>query len=216
MADKRFTSALMCNHCGNKAPMAIVSEYSRIRTHEHEGSPITWDEGPFWEILECPACRGILFRQGHWHEYLTDETGPEYEMLYPGETKLIRGLPPEIAKSFEAAQKVKPIDTNAFAVLLGRVLDMVCIDKKAEGDSLFERLKDIADKGIMPQQLADMAHQLRQLRNIGAHADLGELTNAEVPILESLSKAILEYVYSAPALVHLVKSKIDALKVKKP
>ena len=38
---------------------------------------------------------------------------------------------------------------------------------------------------------------------------------SEVPILENLSKAILEYVYSAPALVQLVQYKIDALK-KKP
>ncbi|MCL1089634.1 DUF4145 domain-containing protein [Shewanella profunda] len=216
MSDTKFSSALTCNHCGNKAPMAIVSKYSRIRTHEHEGSPMVWDEGPFWEMLECPACKGISFISGYWHEYIHDETGPDYELLYPAKAKLIRGLPPGIAKSFEAAQKVKPIDTNAFAVLLGRVLDMVCIDKKANGDSLFNRLKDIADKGIMPQQLADMAHQLRQLRNIGAHADLGELTDAEIPILESLSNAILEYVYSAPALVQLVQSKIDALKEKKP
>jgi len=216
VSDIKFSDALTCNHCGNKAPMTIVSNYSRIRTHEHEGTPLVWDEGPLWETLECPACKGISFRCGYWHEHMHDETGPDYELLYPAKSKLIRGLPPEIAKSFEAAQKVKPIDTNAFAVLLGRVLDMVCIDKKAKGDSLFNRLKDLADKGIMPQQLADMAHQLRQLRNIGAHADLGDLTDSEIPILESLSNAILEYVYSAPALVQLVQSKIDALKGKKP
>jgi hypothetical protein len=96
------------------------------------------------------------------------------------------------------------------------VFDLVCIDKAAEGDSLFARLKNIADKGIMPQQLADMAQQLRQLRNIAAHANLGELTKAEIPILESLSTAILEYVYSAPELVQSVQAKLDALKAKKP
>lgn len=96
------------------------------------------------------------------------------------------------------------------------MLDLVCIDKKAEGKTLHEKLKDIAGKGIMPDQLADMAHQLRQLRNIGAHANLGELTDEEIPILESLSRAVLEYVYSAPALIKNVESKIDALKSKKP
>lgn len=216
MSEKKYTTAMTCAHCGNKAPMLITAEYSRIRTHDHEGSPMSWEEGPFWEVLECPACDSVLFRKGYWHEYLSDETGPEYEILYPNGPEKIRGLPKQIAKSYEAAQKVKAIDSNAFAVLLGRVLDLVCIDKNATGETLYERLKDIANKGIMPQQLADMANALRHLRNIGAHADLGELTPAEVPILESLSKAILEYVYSAPALIQLVQSKIDALKSKKP
>lgn len=216
MAEKKHTVAFTCTHCGNKAPMQIVAEYSRIRNHDHEESGISWDEGLFWEILECPACNSILFRKGYWHDYLTDESGPEYEILYPHGSQTIRGLPQQISKSYEAAQKVRAIDSNAFAVLLGRVLDLVCIDKNAAGENLFERLEDIAQKGVMPQQLADMAHALRHLRNIGAHANLGELTPAEVPILEGLSKAILEYVYSAPALVQLVQSKIDALKAKKP
>ena len=213
MTEKISTALLTCTHCGNKAPMLIVAEYSKIKTHD-EHSFMSWEEGPFWEILECPSCDRILFRRGYWHEYLSDEAGPEYEMLYPNGPEHVRGLPKNISKAYVASQKVKSIDSNAFAVLLGRVLDLVCIDKKADGDSLFERLKDIANKGIIPQQLADMAHALRQLRNIGAHADLGELTPAEVPILENLSKAILEYVYSAPALVQLVQSKIDALKKK--
>lgn len=177
---------------------------------------MSWDEGPFWEILECQACNQVLFRKGYWHEYRSEETGPRYEILYPNEPEQIRSLPKPISKAYEAAQKVKAIDSNAFAVLLGRVLDLVCIDKNATGDSLFERLKDIANRDIMPQQLADMAQALRQLRNIGAHADLGELTKAEVPILEDLIKAILEYVYSAPALVQIVQLRIDELKTKKP
>lgn len=212
MSAKTTTEPFLCSHCGNKAPMLIVAKHSKIESYDDETSNITWDAGPFWEILECPSCERILFRKGYWHEYLSEETGPEYEILYPNVPEHIRGLPKKISKAYEASQKVKSIDSNAYAVLLGRVLDLVCIDKNAEGDSLYERLKDIAEKDIMPQQLADMAHGLRQLRNIGAHADLGELTPAEVPILENLSKAILEYVYSAPALIQIVQSKIDALK----
>ncbi|MDP2778957.1 DUF4145 domain-containing protein [Devosia sp.] len=216
MVEKKHTAAFTCTHCGNKAPMLIVAEYSHIKNHDDEESGMSWEAGPYWEVLECLSCNSVLFRKGYWHDLLTDECGPEYEILYPNGPQVIRGLPQQISKSYEAAQRVKTIDSNAFAVLLGRVLDLVCIDKNAVGDDLFQRLEDIAKKGIMPQQLADMAHALRHLRNIGAHANLGELTPAEVPILEGLSKAILEYVYSAPALVQLVQSKIDALKAKKP
>ena len=192
--------------------MLIIAKHSRVRSYSNVDVPVAWDEGPFWELLECPTCDGILLRKGYWHEVLSDESGPDYELLYPAVRELIRGLPEEIKKAYAKAMRVRTIDSNAFAVMLGRVLDLVCIDKKAEGESLFDRLKYISDKNVMPQQLADMAHALRHLRNFGAHADLGELTEAEVPILEGLSRAILEYVYSAPALVQLVQTKIDELK----
>ena len=97
-------------------------------------------------------------------------------------------------------------------MLLGRVLDLLCIDQSANGESLYEKLKDIADKNIIPDRLADMAHGIRQFRNIGAHANLGELTESELPILETLIRAVLEYVYAAPAMVTSVQSKIDELK----
>lgn len=197
-----------CTFCGNVAPMTVVAEYNRRQSFDAKKG----DRG-LWELVECSACNEVLLRKGHWDPDYMDEL--YHELLYPSPEGTVDGLPETIDRAYMAALKVRAIDSNAFAVLLGRVLDLVCIDKAAQGASLFERLKDIADKGIIPQQLADMAHAMRQLRNIGAHADLGELTPAEVPILESLTKAILEYVYAAPALVALVQQKIDSFKTKK-
>ena len=185
--------------------MTVVAEYNRRRSFDYD-----WG---LWELVECPACNEVILRKRHWDEDYPDEL--HYELLYPSPQGKVDGLPETIDRAYMAALKIRAIDSNAFAVLLGRVLDLVCIDRAAQGASLFERLKDIADKGIIPQQLADMAHAMRQLRNIGAHADLGELTQAEVPILESLIKAILEYVYAAPALVALVQKKIDLFKPKR-
>lgn len=214
MDQPKFTETIACGHCGNHAPMRVVAKHSEITTHTQEGAPFDWDAGPFWELSKCPACGGIVLRRGYWHEHLSNETGPDYEVLYPAESQEIEGLPKKIASAYTAALKVKPIDSNAFGVLLGRVLDLVCIEQNAEGDSLFDRLKNIAGKDVIPKQLAEMAHGVRKLRNIGAHADLGELTPAEVPTLENLIKAILEYVYAAPAMVSRVQEKLDALKAK--
>jgi hypothetical protein len=38
------------------------------------------------------------------------------------------------------------------------------------------------------------------LRNIGAHEPLEGLSSDEIPILDDLSRAILEYIYIAPSL----------------
>jgi Domain of unknown function (DUF4145) len=221
----KFTRPFSCASCGNTAPMRIVAEYRRSQVakaedltrrakEEEDNSQELYDEGPLWELVECPGCEDVLLRKGHWHEWVPDEYTSERELLYPPQSDQIEGLPDSIAKAYAAALRVKPIDSNAFAVLLGRVLDFICIDKNATGDSLSRRLQDIAEKGIIPRQLADMAHALRHLRNIGAHAELGELTLAEVPVLHALCRAILEYVYSAPALVDQVQKRINNLKLK--
>jgi hypothetical protein len=97
-------------------------------------------------------------------------------------------------------------------VLLGRVLELVCEDRGAKGKSLDARLKFLAKEGIIPKNLAEVAHGLRHLRNVGAHPALGELTPAEIPILDDLTRAILTYVYSAPILGRRAIERADWLK----
>lgn len=209
---QELTDPFICGHCANKAPMTIVGKYSQIKSYEEDRIQLDWDEGILWELCLCLSCDGLNLRRAFYHE-IADPV-PEYEIVFPSINKPIIGLPSEINRAYEAALRVRNIDSNAFAVLLGRVLDKICIGKNAIGDSLHKRLLSLAQSGVIPQQLADMAHQLRQLRNIGAHVDLGELTPTEVPVLEDLCRAILEYVYTVPALIRRVQSRIDSLKTK--
>jgi len=212
-----YTEPIICKHCTNKAPMEVIAKYDQIgeSTYLIGNDEHGFDEGPMWQLVKCPACNDLQLRKADYHEFLSSEFGIEYEILYPSTDKKISGLPEDVSKAYEAAQKVKSIDSNAFGVLLGRTLELICIDQKAKGKSLYEGLKDLASKGIIPDPLAEMAQGLRELRNIGAHPNLGELTSSEIPILESLIIAILEYVYSAPLKVTLVQQKLDALKKKK-
>ena len=73
-------------------------------------------------------------------------------------------------------------------------------------------LNDLAGRGEIPPGLADIADSLRQLRNVGAHPVLGELTESEVPVLEDLTRAVLEYVYSAPDLAARAQRSLAALR----
>jgi Domain of unknown function (DUF4145) len=101
-----------------------------------------------------------------------------------------------------------------YGVLLGRVLDAVCEDRQAIGDTLDQKLKSLADKRDIPEKLVKVAAGMRKLRNIGAHADLGELTEAELPVLDDLTRAILEYVYAAPLLATEAEERFTRLKRK--
>lgn len=208
---KEFTEALGCGHCGNKTPMEVVAKHSQVTSRDHMASQTTWDEGPVFQLARCPACSGVTLRRFFYHDAM-DQEDEEWEILFPRPSATPRGLPAPIHKALQAAEKVRPIDANAYAVLLRRVLDLVCHDRGATGGSLNQKLEDLAARDEIPQKLVAVAKGLRRLSNVGAHAELGELTSAEVPILEALSRAVLEYVYSAPFLATQAEERLAKLK----
>ena len=59
-------------------------------------------------------------------------------------------MPAGIQTEYEAALKVQGISPNAYGVLMGRVLELVCEDRKAKGKDLYERLTDLAGKNEIP------------------------------------------------------------------
>jgi len=213
-----FSDPMKCGHCSNYAPMKKGATYSTVQVHYDEGASLRYDEGNIYEILECPSCEKINLTFVYYNQMIEwDESYPpsEPELLYPVDYKLPTGLPGPIKKAYDAASKVRSIDANAYGVLIGRVLEMVCEDRKAKGKDLNAKIADLATKGEIPSNLVGVASGLRNLRNVGAHAVLGELTAQEIPILSSLVRAILEYVYSAPHLARIAQERFDKLKSKR-
>jgi hypothetical protein len=127
----------------------------------------------------------------------------------------LNGLPVSLEREYAAALRVRSISANAYGVLMGRVLEMVCEDRNAKGNNSFRKLEDLAKKGEIPPKLVKVADSLRVFRNVGAHAVLGKLTTQEVPILEELTRAILEYVYTAPFLAAQAEKALKRLKRRK-
>ena len=218
----RTLGFIQCGHCGNRAPMKIVAEYYLSTKHTYDdpddayydycNGNIYSEEGYHHKLLLCLVCNEVTYWRYFDAEYLECY---EKEIFYPSEPHKLFGLPNQIQKAYDIAIKVRFIDANAYAVLLGRILDMICEDRKASGDTLNKKLKCLADKGEIPEKLVNVAHSLRQLRNYGAHADLGELTSDEIPILDDLCKAILEYIYNAPYLAKKAEQSLNLLKEKK-
>lgn len=211
--EKRSAGIERCEHCANTAPMEIVAEYSGVKSYDdHPRSDVSWDEGTVYELMLCPACQRVSLRSYYWHDQAMDPPDIEYKTLFPTRSELPVGLPDPIARAYDAAQKVRNVDANAYGVLLGRLLELVCQDRKAKGKFLADKLKDLALRGEIPGKLVGVANGLRNLRNVGAHPTLGELTPAELPIMDKLSRAILEFVYSAPFLAKEAETCFDQLK----
>jgi len=191
--------------------MEIVSTYSQIQEHEDRRTEFPWQAGNVYDLLVCPTCSGVTLRKYFFHDaYDPDEIEPE--TLYPAAQHTPVGLPDEIGRAYEAAHRVRDVDANAYGVLIGRLLEFVCEDRSAQGNSLAAKLSDLASKHEIPQNLVDVANNLRHLRNIGAHPSLGTLTHAEISIVDQLCNAILEYVYSAPFIAGEAQRRLEQLK----
>lgn len=214
LADKikqpRFTYAIQCRFCLNKAPMEIVASFQDVVSyHDDIGYPL--DTTHCFDTVRCPACLEIHFCYVAINEM--DEPGDiNWGVLHPVESPVPPGLPGNISQALESALRVKKIDSNAFGVLIGRVLEKVCLEFNTTGDTLNDKINDLAARNVIPGRLAEAAHGLRSLRNIGAHASLGELTTSDAEILNELCRAILDFIYTAPALVDKALQRIETLK----
>jgi hypothetical protein len=166
--------------------------------------------GKWYETLKCQSCEQVELR---YFEYDPDSlSGPEpitYFSLYPLQPEIPEGLPPKVKKEYQLALKARHGDSNGYGVWLGRVLEAVCQDKKAKGRMIGQQLQDLANRNVLPKEILAYASKLNSLRIAGAHFNVGKLSKKDIPIMERLTRTILEYVYTAP---HIMKQAEKAVK----
>ena len=210
-----LSKLISCRHCGNISKMEIigsVNDYCQTDDDPEYGP--TTDCGTIYCILRCPACEKTNIVSYDWHDGMESEDDISYDFLFPQKSNYPIGLPEKILTAYKAAEKVKTIDVNAYAILMRRLLELVCLDRNAGVGTLAVMLKELADKNEIPEKLVKVAKGLKDFGNIGAHAGSGELTEKEIPIVNALSSAILEYVYSAPYLATIAEKKLTTIKTK--
>jgi hypothetical protein len=171
--------------------------------------------GECYELLKCPKCDEVELQSYSYCDAYDDAPYFDYKTLYPSPPQIPMGLPKKIQAEYESALIQKRGSPNAYGVLMGRVLELVCDDKNAKGKTLGNKLSNLASRKEFPPDMQTAAWHLNSLRIFGAHATVGNLTAKEVPIVENLTRAILEYLYSAPHLVKEAEKALNKLKGRK-
>lgn len=198
--------ATPCGHCGFRGPIEhkqdviVWVEEDRIAGY----GPIIWNHTV--RIWWCPACQEPTLHTSIWSPDI-EEAGTDQRVYPPGRDNT--PLPEIVRTRLDAAMKVKKIEPAFYAVGIGRMLEAVCKDQAASGKDLFEKLDDLVAKDRLPKPLAEAAHELRKLRNLGAHDKEVEVGPEDVALIEALADAILEYLYRAPAAVAAVRAGLD-------
>jgi len=212
-----LSKKIFCGHCGNTSKMVVVGEVND-ELDQPDFDPECGPMPPVYDcysVLRCYACQGINIISYIWHEGRGYDDDIGYNFLFPSNPKYPIGLPENILKAYKSAEKVKSIDVNAYAILMRRLLELVCLDRGASPqNNLYHMLKELANKNEIPTKLVDVVSGLREFGNISAYANMGELTEEEIPMVNALCDAILEYVYSAPYLATIVENKLKSIKHK--
>lgn len=199
---------LSCGHCGfggridSRGTLKVNSEVEEVDEGRHT---LHWETQVHAYL--CPACSEPTV----WSSVWSPEIGEHYaeRRLYPT-LRDNSALPEKVRARLDAALKVKKIEPGFYAVGIRRMLETVCNTESASGENLFEKLDDLVAKGRMPASLAEAAHELRRLGNLGAHDEDLDVATDDVPAIEALAEAILEFLYRAPSQLAAVRDALAA------
>lgn len=199
-----------CGHCGFDGALEHKGNVIAESDHQYIEGYGTLDWELRWELFRCPSCREPTLKSW-WVSEATDFEFESPDSVYPT-SRDNSALPENVRDRYDRALKVKKIDPGFYAVGIGRMLEAVCRDKgQARGD-LNDRLDALATAGVIPEPLAKVAHQLRSLRNFGAHDADVNVIDADVPVIEDFAEAILEYLYRAPAKLRAIDASLKQRK----
>lgn len=195
---------LTCYHCGNKTQMKRLSNYSSkgIDNFWSSGYQVSIDFYIDWDLYLCPVCNNATLvktvRNSENIDPVEMKMIPEETIIFPSVSIEGEGIPHKVRQSFDAALRIKNVEGTLCAIGIRRTLEMMCKDKQASGKDLFHKLKNLADKGILPPIINDMATLLRELGNEAAHGDEREFSHEIIDSMIKFTHVILDYVYNLP------------------
>lgn len=179
-----------CPRCSSRVK-AIVR--GAALHQEYEG-----DLGTRVSVGSCPSCGGALagvadvvrHHDGSEADGIARRVWPDPQRLFSWEVpELVRGSLDEAERCLSAGAY------SACAVMAGRAVEGICIEKGAKAKNLHHGLKELLDSGAIDERLFEWGNELRALRNVGAHATTEKVGREDAIDVRDFAVAICEYVF---------------------
>ncbi len=209
------TELLTCYHCGNKVPQKKVGYQRGQQLFEHIDGQ-RFNEDFDYYLYTCPTCQGVSI-YGDFTAYSNEESMyrcllyPQGAQLLPARHKVfsLDCIPENILRIYEEIWPLRHIAPNAFAGQIRRALEFICHDQNAQGRTLFQKLKDLVEKGTFPGYFSEITDLMRQIGNLGSHAGDSDVDFWDAELLDDFFRAIVEYIYIAPSKKERLKQRIN-------
>jgi hypothetical protein len=171
-----------------------------------------------WAVFcVCETCDAPVFYDGIDPREVDARWSP---LVYPRVPEFGNEVPASVQKIYAQAKKCKQSAPIAFAVLIRKALEAICIDRGVQADTnkkknLYSRLAVLVERGDIPPTLAKMSDVLRTIGNTAAHDSPDEVTVPMTWAIDEFFEAIVEYVYIAPAKLEKFEKRQAKAKAKK-
>lgn len=192
-----------CNTTTNHKVLTSVKDHWSEENYDIQGIN-------HFEVVCCLGCDTLSFRKSsnNSEDYYHDDEGntiyEETEEIYPNR---IIGRS-SLDGQYYLPEKVKNIYRETHAALSSKLkilagvgirglVEAVCIEEKADGSNLKERIDDLAKKGILTVSNADTLHKTRFLGNKSAH-ELEMAKDQELSIAFDILENMLQTLYIIP------------------
>jgi len=155
--------------------------------------------GDHYTLLVCPRCKSpFLVRESIWGIPAEFETVTDTELLFPILTRVLPADAPEpVTRSWD--QALKSFNAALYepaAIMCRRCLEAVCLEFKAPGGKLYQKLNSLAQSGIIDAKLGEWAHSVRAVGNDAAHDPNVSLSKEDARDAIDFTEALLLYVFT--------------------
>ena len=151
-------------------------------------------------IVQCLRCFNPLVA----HQEFLGPQGPheieeysEAQRLWPSpEAAVSLQIPERIRSSLSEARKCLSCGTyTASVAMTGRAIEGMCRHFKTKKMVLFEGLKELLDREVIDKRLYQWADELREHRNLAAHASGASFERQDAQDIFDFALTICDYVF---------------------
>jgi hypothetical protein len=195
-----------CPHCGKTGAHELIHREDYVADIEASPDGHSDQEERWLTILKCTQCGRPSIYRDEW-----DQESEKWRavLVYPIPTRAPGEVPPKIRYIFDTAIGALPGSPSLAAVGLRRSLEGICDDKKAQGDTLTERIAYLGANGFIPQPLAELMESSPTIRKIGSHFGNMDISRQEVDALIEYALAVFECLYIVQARIDAVRERLQ-------
>lgn len=189
---KQLLGVSNCPHCGITAPLIVLKWASDGHLPRTDGGRTRK-----WAAFACTSCGSLISVEGSPDN---GSSAPPVIAMYPTIWSAKASIP-ERARTYLNQAMQTLAQPDASVVMSASSIDAMLKDKGLENGSLYARINQAVEQGIVTQGMADWAHRVRLDANSPRHADANDphMTRDDADRAFEYAKTLAEILYVLPS-----------------
>lgn len=192
---------LRCPHCLYRGSWEIAAQ--EVVENQSLGKRLHFD------LVRCCECR--LLSLVMWSSARRNAAMHGVEMFPPSLRESLKApstWPQQVGRPWEQAHKALDTESwDAAAAMGGKALEAAARHLGAKASTLAKMIDELGSAGMLPQAMVDWAHEIRLLRNVGAHAAESEVEAQDAQDMVEFLDLFLHYALTLPEEISAYKAR---------